>query len=59
MSAERFEFSLRFVLKWEGSEFTNDPDDHGGATRFGITQSMRIPQARGRTFAQREVHLDG
>lgn len=38
MSTARFETSLRFVLKWEGSRFTNDPDDHGGATRYGIIQ---------------------
>jgi lysozyme family protein len=38
MSTERFEGSLVFVLKWEGSAFTNDPVDHGGATRFGIIQ---------------------
>jgi lysozyme family protein len=38
MGTERFEASLAFVLKWEGSRFTNDPDDHGGATRFGIIQ---------------------
>lgn len=35
----RFLECLKFVLKWEGDEFTDDPDDPGGATRFGITQS--------------------
>lgn len=38
MSRERFEASLTFVLKWEGAAFTNDPDDHGGATKFGVIQ---------------------
>lgn len=38
MTRERFEASLAFVLKWEGSKFTNDPDDRGGATKFGIIQ---------------------
>jgi lysozyme family protein len=38
MNTERFEASLAFVLKWEGSIFTNDPVDHGGATRFGVIQ---------------------
>lgn len=31
--------SLQFALKWEGSKFTNDPNDLGGATRFGVTQA--------------------
>lgn len=26
------------IIKREGTEFTNDPDDRGGATKFGITQ---------------------
>jgi lysozyme family protein len=48
MSKERFETSLAFVLKWEGSKFTNDPVDHGGATRFGIIQ-REYDAFRGRT----------
>jgi lysozyme family protein len=38
MSTTGFEEALAFVLKWEGSKFTNDPDDHGGPTRYGIIQ---------------------
>jgi lysozyme family protein len=38
MSQQRFEESLRFVLKWEGSTFTNHPADRGGPTRYGIIQ---------------------
>jgi lysozyme family protein len=38
MSTARFEASLKFVLKSEGSKFTNDPADHGGPTRFGVIQ---------------------
>jgi lysozyme family protein len=38
--SQRFEAALQFVLKWEGSKFTNDPDDRGGATRFGVTQRV-------------------
>jgi lysozyme family protein len=38
MSTERFEAGLAFVLRSEGSAFTNDPVDHGGATRFGVIQ---------------------
>ena len=32
-----FNAALRFTLKWEGG-YSNDPDDPGGATNFGITQ---------------------
>lgn len=33
----RFDDCLKFVLSWEGG-YTNDPDDPGGATNFGIIQ---------------------
>ncbi len=31
--------ALRFTLKWEGG-YVNDPDDPGGATNMGVTQSV-------------------
>ncbi len=40
MTQERFEPSLKFVLKWEGSAFTNHPADAGGPTRFGVIQKV-------------------
>lgn len=36
--ADDFDASLAFVLHWEGG-FSDDPDDHGGPTNRGITQS--------------------
>lgn len=35
-----FDIGLKQVLKWEGSKFTNDPNDRGGATRYGIIQTV-------------------
>jgi len=35
----RFDTSLAFVLSREGG-YVNDPSDHGGATNFGITQTV-------------------
>jgi lysozyme family protein len=35
----RFNDCLEFVLEREGKEFTNDPLDRGGATKFGVTQA--------------------
>lgn len=32
---QNFEKALRFVLRWEGG-YSNDPDDPGGETNFGI-----------------------
>ena len=37
MSDPDFDRSLVFVLKMEGG-YVNDPDDHGGATNYGVTQ---------------------
>lgn len=34
-----FDRALRHVLRWEGGDtITNDPDDPGGRTRFGISE---------------------
>jgi lysozyme family protein len=34
-----FENALEITLQYEGG-FSDDPDDHGGATKFGITEPM-------------------
>ncbi len=34
----RFNKWFDWLLKWEGTVFENDPDDPGGATKFGIDQ---------------------
>jgi lysozyme family protein len=34
----RFDELLPWILQWEGSVFTDDPDDRGGATRYGVIQ---------------------
>ena len=33
-----FKKAVAYVILNEGSEYTNDPDDAGGPTKFGITQ---------------------
>lgn len=38
-----FKEALKFVLKWEGESFTDDPDDFGGATKYGIIQRVYNP----------------
>ena len=35
---EDFERALKFVLKWEGNQYVNDPDDPGGETHYGISK---------------------
>lgn len=32
----RFLAMIPFLWEWEGTKFENDPDDPGGATKFGI-----------------------
>lgn len=34
----RFLAFMPFIFEWEGEAFENDPDDPGGATKFGIDQ---------------------
>ena len=38
MNDPRFKSWFEWLLKWEGTVFENDPDDPGGATKFGIDQ---------------------
>lgn len=35
---KRFQLWFDWLMKWEGTTFENDPDDPGGATKFGIDQ---------------------
>ena len=37
MNSESFESAFRFLMKHEGTRYTNDRDDPGGPTKFGIT----------------------
>lgn len=37
-SRERFEAFWPQLMKWEGTTYENDPDDPGGATKYGIDQ---------------------
>lgn len=34
----RFLAMIPFLWEWEGTKYENDPDDPGGATKFGIDQ---------------------
>ena len=34
----RFDKMFPWLMQWEGEVFENDPDDPGGATKFGIDQ---------------------
>lgn len=35
---KRFLDFMPFIFEWEGETFENDPDDPGGATKYGIDQ---------------------
>ena len=35
---EYFEEAFSDLMKWEGCKYTNDPDDPGGETKFGISK---------------------
>lgn len=36
--SDRFTNWFEWLMRWEGEAFENDPDDPGGATKFGIDQ---------------------
>lgn len=48
-----FDAALTFTFREEGG-FSNDPDDHGGATKFGITQAT-LASWRGKTVLTQDV----
>lgn len=56
MTEEDIKRFLARIIDVEGRDFTNDPDDLGGATRFGITQAT-LGEARklGRLATPAEV----
>lgn len=35
--SKRFNKCVKHILKYEGATYTNDPDDPGGPTKYGIT----------------------
>lgn len=35
--SDNFNFAFDYVIDNEGKTYTNNPDDHGGPTKFGIT----------------------
>lgn len=42
MPESDFEILMDFVLAWEGRVFEDDPDDPGGATKYGLC--LRSPE---------------
>ncbi len=38
LMSPRFLAFMPFIFKWEGEAYENDPDDPGGATKYGIDQ---------------------
>lgn len=34
---DKFKTAVKYILKWEGSEYVNNPNDSGGATKYGIS----------------------
>lgn len=53
VSFGRFKASLEFVGKWEGI-YSDDKDDPGGATKYGITQKT-LSEYCGRKVSKQEV----
>ena len=53
---DAFERSLAFVLKWEGG-YTNDPDDPGGETNFGISRRAYPRENIGKMTRERAAEI--
>lgn len=45
------------TLKWEGSEYTDDPNDDGGGTKYGITEKYSFYRAIELGIIPRETNL--
>ena len=58
MTASGFDSALAFVFKWEGG-LSDDPDDPGGRTNRGITQSEYDRWREQRGLAPRDVAAVG
>jgi lysozyme family protein len=54
MLSPPFVASLPFILRWEGG-FVDDPDDHGGRTNKGVTQSVYDAWRVGQGLPRRDV----
>ena len=46
---------IELILAREGSAFTDDPDDHGGATRWGITEPFLAEYGDGTSITVRDL----
>lgn len=49
-----FNVLLPIVLQWEGTKFVDDPNDNGGATKYGVTQNT-LSDFLGRKATKQEV----
>jgi lysozyme family protein len=49
--------ALVFTLKWEGTQFTDHPNDLGGPTRYGIIQTEYDKYRRAKGMPARSVNL--
>jgi lysozyme family protein len=49
--------ALVFTLKWEGTKFTDHPNDPGGPTRYGIIQREYDKYRRAKGIPVRSVNL--
>jgi hypothetical protein len=49
--------ALVFTLKWEGTKFTDHPNDPGGPTRYGIIQREYDKYRRAKGMPVRSVNL--
>lgn len=49
-----FETAFQWLLVNEGTEYVNDPHDHGGPTRYGVTQ-RGLSEHLGRAVSAEEV----
>ena len=58
---KRFLAMIPFLWEWEGTKYENDPDDPGGATKYGIDQRShpdedirKLTEARAKEIYWRE-----
>ena len=58
MTSRFYNKIIPWIFKWEGTVFEKDPDDPGGATKFGIDQMSHLTVERVINFMKKNEGVE-